>query len=106
MRDMKQSILLFAVLVFLVGCGKKAEAAAPQAQPKAKEAKKAETATPKEAVSPWDTPTRFALFMAQKIENASARASALSAVATALAEAGEFKLVLQVAQEIDDARVF
>ena len=70
MRGMKQSILLFAVLVFVVGCGKKAEAAAPRPQSKATpqaqpKAKKAETATPKDATNPWDTPTSLALFMAR-----------------------------------------
>ena len=35
MRGIKQSVLLFAVLVLVVGCGKKEEAAAPLPQSKA-----------------------------------------------------------------------
>jgi len=53
MQAKKRSILMFAMLVFLVGCGVKLEAAAQSAQP---------TAIPKEAANP----TRFALLMAQK----------------------------------------
>ncbi len=99
MRGMKQSILLFAVLVFFVGCGRKAEAAAPEAQSKP---------TPKDAANPWDTPTGLALFMAEKIEPATSKASALSDVATALIGAGEkeqalatLKQALEVAQGIE-----
>ena len=119
MRDMKQSILLFAMLVFLVGCGKKAEAAAPQsqpmatpkaqskatseAQPKAKEAKKAETATLKDAVNPWETPTRLALFMAQKIERADFKAKALRAVASAQVEAGDKEQALATLKQAVEA---
>ena len=94
MRGMKQSILLFAVLVFFVGCGRKAEAAAPDAQSKP---------TPKDAANPWDTPTGLALFMAEKIEPATSKASALTEIATALAKAGEIKPALEVAQRIEDA---
>ena len=106
MRGMKQSLLLFAVLVFLVGCGKKEDAAAPQAQPKAKP-NKAETAAPKEAANPWDTPTGLTLYMAQKIEDAEdagTKAFALSKIALALAEAGDFKQAVEVAQKIENAR--
>ncbi len=89
MWAMKQSALLFAVLVFLVGCGTQDEAAAPEAQPKATPdaqptAQKPETATPKGAAYPCDTPTRLALFMAQKIEDAYSKAAALSSIASAL----------------------
>ena len=106
MRDIKQFLLLFGVLMFLVGCGQKAEAAAPQAQPKAKEAKKAETATPKEAANPWDTPTRFALFIAQK----NWKLSTLTAIASAQVEAGDqqqalatLKQALEAAQKIENS---
>ena len=111
-------LLLFAMMMFLVGCGKKEEAAAPEAQskatpqayPKVKEAKKVETATPKEAVNPWDTPTRLTLFMAQKIEDALSKAIALRDIASALAEAGDkeqalatLKQALELAQKIENA---
>jgi len=107
---MNQSILLFAVLVLVVGCGEKVEAAAPEPQSKAKEAKKAETVTPKESANPWETPTRLALFMAQNIGNAKQKAYALSGIASSLTKAGDkeqalatLKQAVEVAQKIEDA---
>jgi hypothetical protein len=57
MKFLPMILLLFAVLVFLVGCGKKEKTTAPQAQPKVtpqaqSKAKKAETVTPKEGPNP------------------------------------------------------
>ncbi|MCH7989588.1 MAG: hypothetical protein IID46_10645, partial [Planctomycetes bacterium] len=122
MRFSPTVLLLFAMLVFVVGCGKKEETASAQAQPKttpkaqskatpevqttAKEAKKAETATPKEAANPWDTPTRFALFIAQK----NWKLSTLRAIASAQVEAGDkqqalatLKQALEAAQKIENS---
>ena len=65
---MKQFVFPYIVLMLLVGCGKKAEAAAP----------------PKETANPWGTPTRLALFMTQTV-SAEEKAIALNDIASACA---------------------
>ena len=130
MRVMKQSFLLFALLLLLVGCGKQEEAAdhtaTPQTQPKASAAKQEEPTTSAETDHPWDTPTRLGLFMARNIEDASGlsglvgiapdlyadnegeqKASALHKIASALVEAEDsdhavatLKQAVEVAQTI------
>ena len=91
-------LLICLLLVGVVGCGESV-----QAQPKSRETKTAETSPPKEAANPWDTPTRLALFVAREI-HPSRKARALSGVVFALANAGDIKQALEVAQQIESPR--
>ena len=90
-------LLICLLLVGVVGCGKSL-----QAQPKSKETKKAETSPPKEAANPWDTPTRLALFMAQKTKG-STKAVALSDIASALHKAGDKPQALAILKRAREA---
>ena len=83
MRNTKQVALLCPVL--LLACWNSGKAAPP-----------------KEPANSWESPSRLALFMAQRIEHEESSSIALRDIAFAFAKAGEVKQALKVAQSVQN----
>ncbi len=82
-----QYTLIFAVLSIVVGCGKEHEMATDN----------------------WDTPTRLAIYMAEKLDDDYNKAPALIVIASSLAEAGNTEqavAALNQALDVDEKREF